>query len=111
MDEQKGFFRRRYKEILFSFTALLAVAIIVTMWYNSTHDVNPRSWFVFWKIIITGLYFVSFPVVLFFIIGGLIDVKNLFKILKEEKVDNKDDGFVRQEGENEVNYDNAEEGR
>ena len=97
MEKQPGFFKRNYKTILYSFTAVLAVAIIITMWYNSTHEVNPLTWLGFWKYCMTFLYFISFPVVLWFIIGGLVDLKKMIAILKQEKLDEKDDGYVRKE--------------
>jgi len=97
MEKKTGFFRRRYKEILLTFTALLTAFIFVAMWYNSTHEVNPETWFVFWKYCMMFLYFFSFPIVIWFIIGGLIDLKNMFKILNEKKADETDDGYVRKD--------------
>jgi hypothetical protein len=97
MEKQPGFFRRRYKEILLTFTGLLTIFIFGTMWYNSTHEINPEIWFTFWKYCMFFLYFTAFPVVLWFIIGGIFDLKKLFRILDEKKMDEEDDGYIRKQ--------------
>ena len=80
--------------VLWSFTIVLAVALAIITTYNMTHTVAAEKWFSFWKYYLTILFFVGIPIVALFIIGGFIDLMKLFKMLKEERVDEHDDGFV-----------------
>jgi len=80
--------------ILWIFTVTVAIAIITVTVYNLTHDVDVKKWFTFWKYYLFILFFIGIPIVGLFIIGGFVDLMKLFKMLKEEKVDESDDGFV-----------------
>ena len=79
---------------LWIFTVVVAVALIITTVYNLTHTVAAAKWLSFWQHYLIILFFVGLPLVGLFVIGGFVDLMKLFKMLKEERVDDNDDGFV-----------------
>ena len=85
--------------ILWLFTIVLAIAISTVTYYNLTHDVDSAKWFTFWKIYMITVFLVAVPIIGLFIIGGFFDLMKLFKMLKEERVDEEDDGFVKHQPE------------
>ena len=80
--------------VLWIFTVVVALALIITTIYNMTHTVSAAKWLSFWKHYLVILFFVGLPLVGLFVIGGFVDLMKLFKQLKEERVDENDDGFV-----------------
>ena len=93
--EKESFIKKHINVILYTLTGAIGAVTAFIVWYNLTHDVRPRSWFIFWKYYMSILFLWTFPVTIWFIIGGIVDLKKLFKILKEEKVNEQDDGVVR----------------
>lgn len=71
----------------------LVVFIIGTI-YNLTHEVKDAAWMRFWRIYILINLTVSIGVVVWFIFGGLRDLKAMFQRLKIMKRDQQDDGTV-----------------
>ncbi len=63
--------------------------------FSNDPNIGPWSRFVFWFAIINTLATMGFTVVV--IIGGIFDLKFLFKALREESVDVTDDGRVAEE--------------
>ena len=98
MGEEQRFISRNVNAILCGLTAVIGAITSVVIVYNLTHDVEFDSWFTFWKYYMSILFLWTFPVTIWFIVGGIFDLKRLFKILREEIIDEKDDGIVR-EGE------------
>ncbi|MCX7835697.1 MAG: sodium:solute symporter [bacterium] len=72
------------------------VFIIGTI-YNLSNEVSDAGWMKFWKIhlaIHLGLAVIS---VIWFTIGGVFDLRKMFRLLSTRKRDVRDDGFVRPE--------------
>ena len=80
--------------VLWVFTIAAAITIATVTIYNMTHTVSAAKWLSFWKHYLVILFFVGLPLVGLFVIGGFVDLMKLFKQLKEERVDENDDGFV-----------------
>ena len=85
--------------ILWLFTAVLAVTITTVTIYNLTHDVDSAKWLAFWKTYMITVFSVAVPIVGLFIIGGFVDLMKLFRMLKQERIDEDDDGFVQHQSE------------
>jgi len=94
-----NWFMRHLYHILWGISILLIVITVFTIWYNLTYEdkVNPESWLRFWKFYVFGFFFWTIPATIWLIGGGTRDLYRLFKHLKTEVVDEKDDGFVRKE--------------
>jgi hypothetical protein len=75
-------------------TFLLTVFIIGLFWYSRTHEVSVESWISFWKWFTFVLFGYSLPITIWFLIGSIIDLKNLFTRLRSQREDAQDDGQV-----------------
>ncbi|MFA8342683.1 MAG: sodium:solute symporter [Rhodothermaceae bacterium] len=73
--------------------AWTAVFIIGTI-YNLTTDVPDMEWMQFWKIFIYINIAVSVVVIFWFGIGGIFDLKTMFRKLRSTERDFQDDGHV-----------------
>ncbi|RLD10360.1 MAG: sodium:solute symporter [Chlamydiae bacterium] len=62
--------------------------------YNLTHDVTTMAWATFWKWYVRIFAIISFGTVFWFLSGGIIDLKNMFKFLNTAKRNLLDDGIV-----------------
>ncbi|MFC2158121.1 sodium:solute symporter [Acidobacteriota bacterium] len=62
--------------------------------FNLTHDVSDSSWMSYWKYFVLIHSIVSVIVIIWFTIGGVIDLKSMLKRLSSMKRDEKDDGFL-----------------
>ena len=71
----------------------LAVFIVGTI-YNITHEVEDASWLKFWHIYVWMAFVVGVTMVTWFTIGGLRDLRNLFRDLRKAKRNDLDDGSV-----------------
>jgi SSS family solute:Na+ symporter len=69
------------------------VFIIGTI-YNLTHPVTDSTWMVYWKYYIYIYIIASAVVVIWFSIGGVIDLKKMFTRLSTMERDDQDDGFL-----------------
>lgn len=70
------------------------LALLVVVAYNLIFDVSQESWLSFWHIYIWFIFGVCSCVVVWLLIGGIIDVRKLFKLLAAIEVDQQDDGWV-----------------
>lgn len=70
------------------------IVFIVGTIYNLSHDVPDLHWLSYWKYYVFIYAVVSAIVLVWFSIGGAIDMKAMFKKLKEMKRDASDDGHV-----------------
>lgn len=79
---------------------LLAINLVVCVW-NIGFGHWPTSWWsTYWLIFGIGLPFViAFVTLIWFGIGGIIDIRHFFKALSSEKRDANDDGRVNQDDE------------
>jgi SSS family solute:Na+ symporter len=77
-----------------SWAATWFTVFVVGVIINIATDVSVDSWVTFWKIHISILMTVGVLTTVWFCIGGLKDLKNLFRSLLELKRDESDVGFV-----------------
>ena len=77
----------------YAFTAL-AVFAIVTI-YNVRYGMTVKSWFEWWYIYVWIMFTCGVLILIWFTIGGIMDLIKLFRQLRTEKIDVNDDGYVR----------------
>ena len=75
---------------IFGWTLIFIISTI----YSLSHDVPDSNWMSYWKYYVIVYALVSAVVVVWFSIGGVIDMKSMFKQLSVMKRDDTDDGFV-----------------
>ena len=97
MTDKKSFISQYSNSVLWIFVIIVTTLTISVIWYSKTHEVNPQICFKFWKYLYSFLYIAGTMASILLIIGGFCDLKAFFKDLKEEVVDETDDGFVRSE--------------
>ncbi|MBN1155050.1 sodium:solute symporter [candidate division KSB1 bacterium] len=78
---------------IFGWTLIFIIGTI----YNFSHGLQDSNWFVFWKYYIFIYAAVSALVVIWFTIGGVIDMKAMFKHLGTAERDETDDGYIRRD--------------
>jgi SSS family solute:Na+ symporter len=78
---------------IFIWTVVFAVGTI----YNLTHDVSDSAWMQYWKYYVIIFVVVSAFVVVWFTVGGIKDMKSMFKQLSVMKRDDKDSGYLGEE--------------
>ena len=64
--------------------------------YNMNNDVPTESWLDFWHVYLYAMFSIGTVFLLWITIGGIRDLVRLFRILKTQAVDEKDDGSVTQ---------------
>ena len=80
--------------VSYAWIALWTLIFIGGTIYSLTHDVADSSWLIYWKYYVIIYALVSALVLIWFTIGGVIDMKAMFKQLTVMKRDDADDGFV-----------------
>ncbi|MBA4312002.1 MAG: sodium:solute symporter [Chlorobiaceae bacterium] len=78
----------------YTWTFLWVVVFIIGTIYNLTHEVSNISWMKFWEIYIWIYLLTSIIVIIWFTIGGIINVKEMMTALKAMKRDHADSGYV-----------------
>lgn len=78
----------------YTWTFIWVVAFIIGTIYNLTHEVSNSSWMKFWEIYIWIYLFTSIIVIIWFTIGGIINMKQMVTALKAMKRDHADSGYV-----------------
>ncbi|CAN5549493.1 sodium/proline symporter PutP [soil metagenome] len=75
---------------------LLAVNIGVTVWNFAIRPLPIKFWSGYWSIFGIGIpFFISFASLIWFAIGGAMDIRKFFAALGTESRDSRDDGTVR----------------
>jgi len=80
--------------------AWLAVFAVGTA-YGAVYDVSNEAWASFWEVWIIAHLVIGIPTTIWFMIGSLIDIRDLFARLKTLVRDDRDDGTVYTEPETE----------
>lgn len=75
-------------------TFLWVLVFIVGTIYSLTNDVSNSAWMNFWEIYIWIYLIVSIIVIIWFTIGGVINLKEMIVALKTIKRDHADSGYV-----------------
>lgn len=70
------------------------IIFIVGTIYNLSHEVQDSNWLSYWKYYVIIYALVSAAVVIWFTIGGIVDMRSMFKKLSVMKRDEADDGYV-----------------
>ncbi len=78
----------------YAWTFAWTLVFIIGTIYNLTSPASPSSWMDYWKYFVYINLAISIIVIIWFGIGGIMDMKSMFKQLKEMKRDDQDDGFV-----------------
>lgn len=73
-------------------TGLWTLVFIVGTVYNLSHEVSDATWIQFWKIFVYIHVIVSVVVVVWFAIGGVKDLREMFRMLAIRQRDDTDDG-------------------
>lgn len=74
-------------------TVWFCISFVGTI-YGLGHEISDDAWGRFWLIMVIWLTLLAFVTVIWFLIGGLRDMKDMFKTLKTVKRDELDDGRV-----------------
>ena len=72
------------------FTLVFVVGTI----YNLYNDVSDESWMVYWKYQVYMNVVFSFIIIIWFTIGGFVDIKKMFQSLGASERDHGDSGWV-----------------
>ena len=72
------------------FTLVFVVGTI----YNLYNDVSDESWMVYWKYQVYMNVVFSFIIIIWFTIGGFVDIKKMFRSLSSSERDHGDTGWV-----------------
>jgi len=83
--------------ISYAWIFIWSMIFIVGTIYNLTHDVDDSAWMIYWKYYVIIYAVVSGLVLIWFTIGGVFDMKAMFKQLAVMTRDDTDDGFVIKE--------------
>jgi len=70
------------------------IVFIIGTIYNLSHDVSDSGWMQFWKIFLLIHIALAVVSIIWFTIGGVIDLKVMIKKLRTAVRDEKDDGFI-----------------
>ena len=80
--------------INYVWTGMWTLVFIVGTIYNLSNSVSNSDWMAYWKYYIYIHMVVSVIVIIWFTIGGLIDLRHMIDRLRSESRDHKDDGWV-----------------
>ena len=80
--------------VSFVWNIFFTLVFVFGTMYNLSNDVSDESWMVYWKYQLYINIIFSFIIIIWFTIGGFIDIKKMFKSLNSSKRDHGDSGFV-----------------
>jgi solute:Na+ symporter, SSS family len=81
----------------YAWTASWVVVFVVGTILNLTREVSTAAWLGFWKTYTLIMLAVSIVVVVWFSVGGVINLREMIATLKVQKRDHSDQGFVERE--------------
>jgi solute:Na+ symporter, SSS family len=79
--------------------AWFGVFLIVTTIHFTIHPTSTEWWIKFWHFYIVMQFVIGIPATIWFTVGGIVDIRDLFRRLATAVRDDKDDGRVEQEPE------------
>jgi SSS family solute:Na+ symporter len=80
--------------LTYGWTFLWMLVFIVGTIYNLTHEVSDAAWMKYWQINLLIHVVVSVVVIVWFSIGGIRDLKTMFRRLRAMDRDDSDSGFI-----------------
>ena len=91
---------------LFSWTFGLILLFLTLTVLNFKFDFSTEFWLGFWKYYIGISVILGSIVAIWFTIGGILDMRAMFAKLKDQQIDDIDDGRVVNDKEDQEDYDN-----
>ena len=82
--------------ISFIWNISFIIIFMVGTIYNLSNDVSDDAWMVYWKYQVYVNIIFSFIIIVWFTIGGIIDIKKMFQSLSSSERDHGDSGWVEQ---------------
>ena len=73
---------------------LFTLVFIIGTIYNLSNDVIDESWMIYWKYQVYINIVFSFIIIVWFTVGGFIDIKKMFSSLSSSERDHNDSGWV-----------------
>lgn len=80
--------------ISFVWNLSFIIIFIIGTIYNLSNDVSDDAWMVYWKYQVNINIFFSFIIIIWFTIGGIVDIKKMFQSLSTSERDHDDSGWV-----------------
>ena len=80
--------------VSFVWNIFFTLVFVFGTFYNLYNDVSDESWMLYWKYQIYINIVFSFIIIIWFTIGGFIDIKKMFISLDSDKRDHGDSGWV-----------------
>ena len=80
--------------VSFVWNIFFTLVFVVGTIYNLYNDVSDESWMMYWKYQVYINIIFSFIIIIWFTIGGFIDIKKMFISLDSDKRDHGDSGWV-----------------
>ncbi len=80
--------------VSFVWNIFFTLVFVFGTFYNLYNDVSDKSWMLYWKYQIYINIVFSFIIIIWFTIGGFIDIKKMFISLDSDKRDHEDSGWV-----------------
>ena len=80
--------------VSFVWNIFFTLVFVFGTFYNLYNDVSDESWMFYWKYQIYINIVFSFIIIIWFTIGGFIDIKKMFISLDSDKRDHEDSGWV-----------------
>jgi SSS family solute:Na+ symporter len=104
--EYKGIFQRlgltteftRSDKVIFflslGWMLIWSLVFLIGVAYNLIYDVKDSSWLTFWKIYVVINASAGVLITIWLTVGGMVDIRALFRRLRAIGIDEKDDGSV-----------------
>ena len=80
--------------VSYIWNVFFTIVFVVGTIYNLSNSVSDESWMVYWKYQVYINILFSFIIIIWFSIGGFIDIKKMFSSLGSDQRDHKDSGWV-----------------
>ena len=80
--------------VSYIWNVFFTIVFVVGTIYNLSNSVSDESWMVYWKYQVYINIVFSFIIIIWFSIGGFIDIKKMFSSLGSDQRDHKDSGWV-----------------
>lgn len=80
----------------YAWTFVWMITFIIGTYINLTGDVSDSAWMAFWRIYLIIHVVIAVIVIVWFTIGGTLDLRKMFHQLKTMQRDDSDDGWVEE---------------
>ena len=80
--------------VSYIWNVFFTIVFVVGTIYNLSNSVSDESWMIYWKYQVYINIVFSFIIIIWFSIGGFIDIKKMFSSLGSDQRDHRDSGWV-----------------